>query len=159
VEYNGRNLNAGEGHRIFRTFKTGSHSFVVKNVPPPDLQAAPPPVAFPRPEVSIPEIQVPDEAEIVSMFTSRYVEAQGDDEALAAGLLISGRAWTLTIRDGKLRVRKGFHMPPLVLSTSSRTLYAILTGRVEGSDAVASGRLRFRGDLSLLPRFLERFGF
>jgi hypothetical protein len=139
-------------------FSEGRHERIIRQVDPPGVIPADP-VERPVPIVSLPDADAAEPAGVVARFTSRYAMAKAGGASYTFGLRISGQTWLLDIKQGKLSVKKRGGSADLVLSASAEVLHAVLTGRCEGSDAVAAGKIRFMGDLSRLPRFLELFGF
>ncbi|MEK6798411.1 MAG: lipopolysaccharide kinase InaA family protein [Planctomycetota bacterium] len=75
----------------------------------------------------------------------------GDDRAGG-----SAEQWTLVLHGGRVDVRDGHHgRADLVIASEATTWSALLTGGTVAFQALRAGRLRLRGDTTLLPTVLD----
>jgi long-chain acyl-CoA synthetase len=68
-----------------------------------------------------------------------------------------GGQWTVSVADGKVKVREGLHGPDVTTTVSAKDWIAITLGKLDGMTAFTSGRLQVEGDLGLLGRATKFF--
>ena len=70
-----------------------------------------------------------------------------------------GGTWHVTIADGKCAVHQGAAAAPaLTIAMSAQDWLDMLAGKLNGQVAFMSGRLRHKGEMSLLLRLPGMFG-
>ena len=63
---------------------------------------------------------------------------------------VMGGNWIVTIRDQKLQVTKGIHMSPtLTLQMNENDFMDLVGGRLSAEKAFFTGRVQFRGNISV----------
>jgi len=71
-----------------------------------------------------------------------------------------GGEWTVSIKDGTVKVLKGLHAPNVTTMISAKDWIAITLGTLDGMSAFSSGRLKVEGDMGLLmkaTRFFKKY--
>ncbi len=70
----------------------------------------------------------------------------------------SGGDWTLSIRDGKLDVRRGTsENPDMTITMKDKDYVDLVNGDLSGQKAFMTGKLKFKGDMNLGLK-LQRLG-
>jgi putative sterol carrier protein len=63
---------------------------------------------------------------------------------------VEGGNWIVTIKDQKLQVTKGIHMAPtLTLQMNEKDFMDLVNGRLSAEKAFLTGRVQFRGNISV----------
>lgn len=76
------------------------------------------------------------------------------------GYMITGTGggeWTVSVKDGEVKVLKGLHEPNVTTTISAKDWIAITLGKLDGMMAFTSGRLKVEGDMSLLMKATKFF--
>jgi long-chain acyl-CoA synthetase len=112
----------------------------------------------PRPKKSKgPEVTVTD---IFGTMESR-VNPEGVKGITANyGYVITGTGggeWTVSVKDGKVKVLEGIHDANVTTTVSAKDWIAITLGTLDGMTAFTSGRLKVEGDLGLLTKATKFF--
>jgi hypothetical protein len=68
-----------------------------------------------------------------------------------------GGEWTVSLKDGIVKVLKGLHTPNVTTSISAKDWVAITLGTLDGMSAFSSGRLKVEGDMGLLMKATKFF--
>ena len=68
-----------------------------------------------------------------------------------------GGEWTVSVKDGVVKVLEGLHDPNVTSTTSAKDWIAITLGKLDGMTAFASGRLKVEGDMGLLTKATKFF--
>ncbi|MEW5726174.1 MAG: SCP2 sterol-binding domain-containing protein, partial [Thermodesulfobacteriota bacterium] len=71
-----------------------------------------------------------------------------------------GGEWTVSVKDGQVKVLKGLHRPDVTTTVSAKDWIAITLGQLDGMTAFTSGRLKVQGDMGLLvkaTRFFKKY--
>ena len=71
-----------------------------------------------------------------------------------------GGEWTVSLKDGVVKVLKGLHTPNVTTTISAKDWVAITLGTLDGMSAFSSGRLKVEGDMGLLmkaTRFFKKY--
>ncbi|MDO9111458.1 MAG: long-chain-fatty-acid--CoA ligase, partial [Desulfatirhabdiaceae bacterium] len=107
-----------------------------------------------------PEVTV---ADIFGTMESRVNPDGVKDITSNYGYVISGSGggdWTVSVKDGTVKVLEGLHDPQVTTTISARDWIDITLGKLDGMTAFASGRLKVEGDLGLLTkatRFFKKY--
>jgi putative sterol carrier protein len=68
----------------------------------------------------------------------------------------NGGEWIVIIKDQKLEVKEGVHpSPTLVISMAETDYMDMVNGRMSGEKAFMTGKLQFKGNISLALRLRE----
>ncbi len=76
------------------------------------------------------------------------------------GYIISGTGggeWTVSVKDGNVKVLEGLHDPDVTTSVSAKDWMAITMKTLDGMSAFSSGRLKVEGNMGLLVKAAEFF--
>jgi uncharacterized OB-fold protein/putative sterol carrier protein len=76
------------------------------------------------------------------------------------GYIITGTGggeWTVSVKDGKVKVLKSLHDPAVTTTVSAKDWIAITLGKLDGMTAFTSGRLKVEGDMGLLTKATKFF--
>jgi putative sterol carrier protein/uncharacterized OB-fold protein len=76
------------------------------------------------------------------------------------GYIITGEGggeWTVSVKDGKVKVLSGLHDPAVTTTVSAKDWIAITLGKLDGMTAFTSGRLKVEGDMGLLTKATKFF--
>jgi len=68
-----------------------------------------------------------------------------------------GGEWTVSVKDGKVRVLKGIHEPNVTSTISARDWIDLTLGKLDGMTAFTSGKLKVDGDLGLMTKAAKFF--
>ena len=68
-----------------------------------------------------------------------------------------GGEWTVSLKDGVVKILKGLHTPNVTTSISAKDWVAITLGTLDGMSAFSSGRLKVEGDMGLLMKATKFF--
>ena len=68
-----------------------------------------------------------------------------------------GGEWTVSLKDGVVKVLKGLHTPNVTTTISAKDWVAITLGTLDGMSAFSSGRLKVEGDMGLLMKATKFF--
>lgn len=84
-------------------------------------------------------------------------KAEGFDATVQMNITGSkGGEWTVTIKDGKLEVKKGtFSNPSMTVIVADSDFLDLVNGKISGERAFMSGRLKFEGSLSVALKILQ----
>ena len=92
----------------------------------------------------MPERLIPEKAEGVEATVSYNITGKG------------GGKWTVTIKDGKLRLRDGILKHPRVYIVARDKDYRdIVTGKLDGVTAVVTGKLQIEGDVGFMAELAQ----
>lgn len=70
-----------------------------------------------------------------------------------------GGSWTVTIKDQKMNVKIGIHQAPnLLIEIAEKDFIDLTNGKLKGTVAFFSGKLKLRGDMALALK-LKDAGF
>jgi long-chain acyl-CoA synthetase len=111
----------------------------------------------PQPE---PEVTV---ADIFNTMEARVNPEGVQDITANYGYVITGSGggvWTVSVKDGTVKVLEGLHDPQVTTTISARDWIDITLGKLDGMTAFTSGRLKVEGDLGLLTkatRFFKKY--
>lgn len=71
----------------------------------------------------------------------------------------NGGNWTVTIRDQKIEAREGTHeSPTLTIAMTERDFLDIVNSKLSAEKAFFTGKIKFRGDITLALK-LKEVGF
>ncbi|MCX5881957.1 MAG: long-chain-fatty-acid--CoA ligase [Deltaproteobacteria bacterium] len=107
-----------------------------------------------------PEVTV---ADIFETMESRVNPDGIKDISANYGYVITGSGggnWTVSIKDGTVKVLEGLHDPQVTTTISARDWIDITLGKLDGMTAFTSGRLKVEGDIGLLTkatRFFKKY--
>ena len=107
-----------------------------------------------------PEVTV---ADIFGTMESRVNPDGVKDITANYGYVITGSGggnWTVSVKDGIVKVLEGLHDPQVTTTISARDWIDITLGKLDGMTAFTSGRLKVEGDLGLLTkatRFFKKY--
>lgn len=76
------------------------------------------------------------------------------------GYIINGTGggeWTVSVKDGSVKVLEGLHAPDVTTSVSAKDWIAITMKTLDGMAAFSSGRLKVEGNMGLLVKAAEFF--
>jgi len=68
-----------------------------------------------------------------------------------------GGEWTVSLKDGVVKVLKGLHTPNVTTTISAKDWISITLGTLDGMSAFSSGRLKVEGDMGLLMKATKFF--
>ncbi len=68
-----------------------------------------------------------------------------------------GGEWTVSLKDGIVKVLTGLHTPNVTTTISAKDWVAITLGTLDGISAFSSGRLKVEGDMGLLMKATQFF--
>ncbi len=68
-----------------------------------------------------------------------------------------GGEWTVSLKDGVVKVLTGLHTPNVTTTISAKDWVAITLGTLDGMSAFSSGRLKVEGDMGLLMKATKFF--
>jgi long-chain acyl-CoA synthetase len=112
----------------------------------------------PRPKKSKgPEVTVTD---IFGTMESRVNPEGVKGNTANYGYVITGTGggeWTVSVKDGKVKVLEGIHDANVTTTVSAKDWIAITLGTLDGMTAFTSGRLKVEGDLGLLTKATKFF--
>ena len=109
----------------------------------------------PAPEVTV--------ADIFGTMESRVNPDGVKDITANYGYVITGSGggnWTVSVRNGTVKVLEGLHDPQVTTTISARDWIDITLGKLDGMTAFSSGRLKIEGDMGLLTkatRFFKKY--
>ena len=110
-----------------------------------------------QPPAGEPEVTV---ADIFGTMESR-VNPEGVNGVTGNyGYVITGSGggeWTVSVKDGDVKVLEGLHDPDVTSTTSAKDWIAITLGKLDGMTAFTSGRLKVEGDMGLLTKATKFF--
>ncbi len=68
-----------------------------------------------------------------------------------------GGEWTVSVDDGKVKVKEGLHDPNVTTTIAARDWIAITLGKLDGMTAFTSGKLKVEGEMGLLTKATKFF--
>ena len=102
-------------------------------------------------------------ADIFGTMESRINPDGVNDITANYGYVITGSGggnWTVSVKDGIVKVLEGLHDPQVTTTISARDWIDITLGKLDGMTAFSSGRLKIEGDLGLFTkatRFFKKY--
>jgi putative sterol carrier protein len=84
-------------------------------------------------------------------------KAQGVDATVQVNITgPNGGAWTVTIKDQKLKATEGTHPSPTISISIAETDYMnVINGKMSAEKAFFTGRLQFKGNIALALKLKE----
>jgi putative sterol carrier protein len=84
-------------------------------------------------------------------------KAQGVDVTVQVNITgPNGGAWTATIKDQKLEVKKGTHPSPTIAVSMAEADYMdVVNGKMSAEKAFFTGKLQFKGNIALALKLKE----
>jgi putative sterol carrier protein len=84
-------------------------------------------------------------------------KTKGVDVAIQINIMdLNGGEWIVIIKDQKLEVKEGTHPSPTIVINMSETDYMdLVNGKLSGEKAFLTGKLQFKGNISLALRLRE----
>ncbi len=107
---------------------------------------------------------IPDTAQEIFAQMPAYFQpaAAGNDRAKLQFNLSGegGGTWSLEVADGQCRTHEGpAANPDLTLSLAASDFLALITGELDATKAVMTGRIRFKGNIGLGTKLLKWFKY
>jgi len=67
-----------------------------------------------------------------------------------------GGEWAITIKNGKLEIKKGrISNPSMIVTMADSDFLDLINGKISGEGAFMSGKLKFEGNLSVALKILQ----